>query len=66
MSKASELTNFLRELEALSALRHPHVLPFLGAVMLGDSHFWLLTEFMEGGTLSGWLHEGQQQGEGAF
>jgi serine/threonine protein kinase len=47
VSSSSELTTFLREVEALSSLRHPHVLPFLGACMLGGGQFWLLTEFME-------------------
>lgn len=54
VAKATELLSFLREVEALSSLRHPHVLPFLGACMAGAGgdadagrHFWLLTEFME-------------------
>jgi hypothetical protein len=29
----SELLNFLREVECLAALRHPNVVPFLGAVL---------------------------------
>lgn len=29
----SELLNFLREVECLAALRHPHIVPFLGAVL---------------------------------
>lgn len=33
VSSATELTNFLREVEVLAGLRHPHVVPFLGAVL---------------------------------
>jgi hypothetical protein len=29
----TELLNFLREVECLAALRHPNVVPFLGAVL---------------------------------
>jgi hypothetical protein len=29
----AELLNFLREVQCLSALRHPNVVPFLGAVL---------------------------------
>lgn len=29
----AELLNFLREVECLAALRHPNVVPFLGAVL---------------------------------
>eukprot|EP00983_Pelagomonas_calceolata_P132902 1161915-Pelagomonas_calceolata.AAC.4 len=47
VSQATEQLSFLREVEALSSLRHPHVLPFLGACMLDLEHFWLVTEFME-------------------
>ena len=34
VAQASELFNFIREVEALALLRHPHVLPFLGAGVL--------------------------------
>jgi serine/threonine protein kinase len=51
-----EFLSFCRELEALSALRHPHVLPFLGACLSGPNGFWLVTEFMEQGTLAAWLY----------
>jgi len=47
VSDASEQLSFLREVEALSSLRHPHVLPFLGACMLDVQQYWLVTEFME-------------------
>lgn len=56
VSKVSELTNFLREVEALASLRHPNILPFLGACMTGANQFWIVTEFMEGGTLAAALH----------
>jgi serine/threonine protein kinase len=51
-----ELTSFCRELEVLSGVRHPHVLPFLGAHFKDPDEFWLVTEYMEGGTLASWLH----------
>ena len=47
VSQATELLSFLREVEALSSVRHPHVLPFLGACLLDVQHYWLVTEFME-------------------
>lgn len=47
VSQASEQLSFLREVEALSSVRHPHVLPFLGACMLDVQQYWLVTEFME-------------------
>lgn len=56
LAKETDITNLLREVEALSAIRHPHVLPFLGACLVGPDHFWIITEFMEGGTLAAWLH----------
>ncbi|KAI8468190.1 MAG: kinase-like protein [Monoraphidium minutum] len=55
----SELVSFLREVECLSGLRHPGVVPFLGAVMEGAGHCWLLAEFMEGGNLATWIHSGK-------
>lgn len=56
ISKATELTNFLREIDALSHIRHPHVVPFLGAVLEPPQKCWLISEFMHGGTLARWLH----------
>ena len=58
VAAGTELSNFLREVEALSMLRHPHVLPFLGACLqVETNHCWLLAELMAGGTLSEWLHQ---------
>ncbi len=53
---AADYTMFLREVEALASLRHPHVLPFLGACLQGPERLWLITEFMEGGTMAAWLY----------
>lgn len=52
----AELLNFLREVECLAALRHPNVVPFLGAVLQDQGRCWLISEFMPGGTLAQWLH----------
>jgi serine/threonine protein kinase len=51
------------QVEALATLRHPHVLPFLGACMLEATQFWLVTEYMEQGTLARWLHGHRHQGD---
>lgn len=56
ISSETEMTNFLREIETLSAVRHPHVVPFLGASIRPPDSFWLISEFMPGGTLTTWLH----------
>ena len=49
---------FLREVRLLasSSLRHSNVLPFVAASLLPPDGCFILTEFMEGGTLSDWLH----------
>eukprot|EP00878_Enallax_costatus_P039869 GHUV01045797.1.p1 GENE.GHUV01045797.1~~GHUV01045797.1.p1 ORF type:complete len:441 (+),score=116.28 GHUV01045797.1:347-1669(+) len=52
----TELLNFLREVECLAALRHPNVVPFLGAVLQDQGRCWLISEYMSGGTLAKWLH----------
>ncbi|GAX74482.1 hypothetical protein CEUSTIGMA_g1931.t1 [Chlamydomonas eustigma] len=58
VSKDTELTSFLREVEAMSLVRHPNVVPFLGACIQAPDQFWLLSEFMSGGTLETWLRPG--------
>jgi serine/threonine protein kinase len=55
ISKPSELTTFLREVESLSLLKSPHIVPFLGASLQAPNHFYILTEYMAGGTLDQWL-----------
>ncbi|KAI8468611.1 MAG: kinase-like domain-containing protein [Monoraphidium minutum] len=47
---------FRREVEALSRLRHPNVVPFIGAVMEGPDRCWVVTEFMPGGSLAARLN----------
>eukprot|EP00877_Chromochloris_zofingiensis_P011552 jgi/Chrzof1/6650/Cz19g04100.t1 len=60
ISSETEMVNFLREVECLAALRHPHIVPFLGACLQDQHTTWLISEFMSGGTLAEWLHhEGQ-------
>ncbi|GBF90534.1 hypothetical protein Rsub_03530 [Raphidocelis subcapitata] len=51
-----ELASFLREVECLSGLRHPGIIPFLGAVVKDEEHCWLVSEYMPGGSLEGMLH----------
>jgi serine/threonine protein kinase len=42
----SEFINFLREVECLAAVRHPNVVPFLGAVLqVGQDSFWFLSNY---------------------
>lgn len=46
----------LRPLDCSPAqVRHPNVVPFLGACLCPPDRFWLLTEFMPGGTMATWL-----------
>ena len=53
---AAEALNFLREVSCLAAVRHPHVVPFLGAVLgEGPAALWLLSEYMPGGSMADWL-----------
>ncbi|MEW5301642.1 MAG: hypothetical protein WDW36_004490 [Sanguina aurantia] len=56
VSQAAELANFVREVQSMSLLKHPHIVTFLGAVICAPLDFWLLTEYMPGGTLASWLH----------
>lgn len=51
-----EARSFLREVTALSKVKHPNVLPFHGAVLAPPEHCWLICEFMSGGTLATWLY----------
>lgn len=40
------------QVEVMSVLRHPNIVPFLGAVMTPPDTFWLVSEFMTGGTVA--------------
>ncbi|CAD7700660.1 unnamed protein product [Ostreobium quekettii] len=51
-----DMISFLREVEALAGIRHPNILPFLGACIVAPTTFWLVCEYMPGGTLGKWLH----------
>ncbi|CAD7696151.1 unnamed protein product [Ostreobium quekettii] len=51
-----DMISFLWEVEALAGIHHPNVLPFLGACIIAPTTFWLVCEYMPGGTLGKWLH----------
>jgi serine/threonine protein kinase len=52
----AEAVNCLREIECFASVKHPRVLPFLGACMADPDNCLLVTEFMTGGTLKEWLY----------
>ncbi|KXZ55549.1 hypothetical protein GPECTOR_2g1098 [Gonium pectorale] len=56
LNHAAELTSFLREVESMSYIRHPNVVPFLGACLATPNQLSLVSEFMTGGTLADWIH----------
>jgi len=56
VESAQEAVSFLREIEIMSCVRHPNVLPFIGAVLQPPESCWVLAEWMGGGTLKAWLH----------
>ena len=41
ISKPDEANSFLREVEALSLLRHPHIMPFFGARLHPEAFIYL-------------------------
>lgn len=43
--------NFARELRILSRISHPNVLNFLGYALLGEQHYYIVSEWMERGDL---------------
>ena len=51
-------TNFVREVEALAQLRHPHVMQLYAACARPPSDFWLICELLSGGSLAAWLYGG--------
>lgn len=52
-----DLVSFLREVDALACVRHPNVLPFVGACLdQAPADLWLVTDFMPGGTLEEWIY----------
>ena len=51
-------TNFVREVEALAQLRHPHVMQLYAACARPPSDFWLICELLSGGSLAVWLYGG--------
>jgi len=57
-----EIMSFLREVDVMSSIRHPFVLPFIGAVLDPPHRCWVLTEWMPGGTLKSWLHGDRDAG----
>ncbi|KAK9800891.1 hypothetical protein WJX73_007224 [Symbiochloris irregularis] len=62
ISKPEEATSFLREVSSLACLRHPNIMPFIGACLMPPQHCYLLCEYLPGGTLTNWLHGNRRQG----
>ena len=56
VESCQDQVSFFREIEALSALRHPNIVPFVGACLERPERCWLICEYMSGGTLGAWLH----------
>eukprot|EP00192_Tetraselmis_astigmatica_P004850 CAMPEP_0117663918 /NCGR_PEP_ID=MMETSP0804-20121206/8891_1 /TAXON_ID=1074897 /ORGANISM="Tetraselmis astigmatica, Strain CCMP880" /LENGTH=482 /DNA_ID=CAMNT_0005471013 /DNA_START=333 /DNA_END=1781 /DNA_ORIENTATION=- len=57
-----DAASFLREVEAMSSVRHSCVLPFIGAVLHPPDRCWILMEWMPGGTLKTWIHGDRKAG----
>ncbi|KAL4452231.1 hypothetical protein ABPG75_007893 [Micractinium tetrahymenae] len=51
-----QATTFVREVEALAQLRHPHVMQLYAACVRPPGDFWLICELLSGGTLAAWLY----------
>mmetsp|Transcript_37408 Transcript_37408/g.105586 ORF Transcript_37408/g.105586 Transcript_37408/m.105586 type:complete len:408 (-) Transcript_37408:364-1587(-) len=62
VSTPEEAMCFLREVEAMSSVRHPCVLPFIGAVLSPPDATWILADWMPGGDLATWLHGDRTKG----
>jgi len=58
INSKSAISCFLREVRTLAKLRHPCIVPFLGACLQPPNRCWILCKYMEGGTLAEWLHKG--------
>lgn len=48
--------------QVLSCVRHPCLLPFIGAVLNPPEQCFILSEWMPGGTLKTWIHGDQGKG----
>ena len=48
-------TRFLREIDVLSRLRHPHILPLLDYGINPEGCLYYVTRWMQGGSLRDWL-----------
>lgn len=53
---SAEALNVLREIESFASIKHPNVLPFLGACLSDSQRCLLVTEYMSGGNLKDWVH----------
>eukprot|EP01025_Chloroclados_australasicus_P000436 TRINITY_DN10237_c0_g3_i1.p2 TRINITY_DN10237_c0_g3~~TRINITY_DN10237_c0_g3_i1.p2 ORF type:complete len:488 (-),score=65.60 TRINITY_DN10237_c0_g3_i1:4028-5491(-) len=54
--KPEEAVSFLREVDALTMLRHPNIMPFIGCCLMPPDRCWIVCEYMPGGTLYQWLY----------
>ena len=52
---------FSKEIIQLQSMRHANIVQYYGCVIRGDSMF-LLTEYVDGGSLSGWLQQQRASG----
>ena len=53
---SADALNVLREIECFASIKHPNVLPFLGACLSDSERCLLVTEYMSGGNLKDWVH----------
>jgi serine/threonine protein kinase len=57
--RAGEASNFAKEVQVCSTIRHPHLVQFLAACTT-KGHLCILTEWLSGGSLYSFLHEGKR------
>ena len=56
-SDALSRQRFMREIQVLQGLKHPHIIRLFDAAPEGSEIFWSVTEVAEGGTVLDWLGE---------
>ena len=61
LADAAGRRRFQREAQTVSSLNHPHILTVLDAGEVGGRQY-LVTEFVDGGTLTDWAHREKRSG----